>query len=979
MERSEQHSYLRAKVVSVGAEVVELTAIDGSCDHIALLPAQPDLLFLSTYAHKGTRLNIISPRILFNADNNHIAQIVSYDLLVFEPDFLTNITSIAKCFDYGTSLTYYFDIFSPPADDSPYILLGNLVGQIFDDTLYNQSSPLSYHESALRFMRKNVLKTAVCTDVKMVHRMAASERDNIIGQFAYLSSQDKAFAAEKALLEPTFYSEMLGLHGRMDLLEEDFSLLIELKAGKRDDYRHAHLLPHFVQIVLYLAIIRYNFQQDNTAAYLMYAQYADGLHPEQLNMDVLRQAMCFRNEIVARNLLYADASPQKFFEELCEADFRQNKTFSDKFWSLYKWPAISPLLKTIKEADEISKAYFYRFFQFLQKEDLLGVRGGAHKEIDGLSSYWNTPYSEKLDYGSILPNLHIYELLLNDEGAVFAVRCTVDESDKKDYLSCSNFRLNDSVVFYAYNPLKAPDVRRAIILRGQLVELSESCITVEFLNSQKNKGFFEQKTWCVEHDLSVVSRGLYRGLFNFLTLSPERRAFFLGEKPSVVDNKVALEGDYGEFNPLVLSAKQTSPFFEIIGPPGTGKTSHALLNIVKEELLNAENRVLLAAYTHRAVDEICDKLTQAQIQYIRLGHYHSTLKPNAKNNFQTFVEQCDNVSQVKQYVEQSRVVVATIAHLSLHQEIFALCRFNLAVIDEASQLLEPHLLPLICARHGKREAIDRFVFIGDHKQLPAIVRQSERESAVNDPMLNALGICNCRTSLFERLLQCHPSFLMNKQGRMHTDLAAFSNIQFYDGVITEVPLPHQHKSLLLQHARNPIEAFLATHRTVFFDIVPQRRNFSSKTNFKEAETIAQIFISMRRLYERNGIEISEGRTFGCIVPYRNQISLIRAAIREKELEAGFDSPTPVTIDTVERFQGSQRDVIVYGFTVHSAYQLTFLSANNFREASGKIIDRKLNVALTRAREQLFVVGNARLLSKDEIFSQLINAFPHFCQ
>ena len=78
----------------------------------------------------------------------------------------------------------------------------------------------------------------------------------------------------------------------------------------------------------------------------------------------------------------------------------------------------------------------------------------------------------------------------------------------------------------------------------------------------------------------------------------------------------------------------------------------------------------------------------------------------------------------------------------------------------------------------------------------------------------------------------------------------------------------------------------------------------------------------------------------------------------------------ITVDTVERYQGSQRDVIIYGFTVRQPYQLRFLCSQSFVE-QGTVIDRKLNVALTRAREQLVLIGNPTILSLDEVHRRLI--------
>lgn len=78
----------------------------------------------------------------------------------------------------------------------------------------------------------------------------------------------------------------------------------------------------------------------------------------------------------------------------------------------------------------------------------------------------------------------------------------------------------------------------------------------------------------------------------------------------------------------------------------------------------------------------------------------------------------------------------------------------------------------------------------------------------------------------------------------------------------------------------------------------------------------------------------------------------------------------ITIDTVERFQGSQRRYVIYGFTVQKAYQLRFLTETTFEE-DGMIIDRKLNVAMTRAQEYLVMVGNSALLRKVLLYNKLL--------
>ena len=129
-----------------------------------------------------------------------------------------------------------------------------------------------------------------------------------------------------------------------------------------------------------------------------------------------------------------------------------------------------------------------------------------------------------------------------------------------------------------------------------------------------------------------------------------------------------------------------------------------------------------------------------------------------------------------------------------------------------------------------------------------------------------------------------------------------------------------------------------------------------KVNTREAQFIASLINNLPK-------EL----TVGVIVPYRHQIAAIHRALAEKR-NGGREN---VMIDTVERFQGSERDVIVFGATVQRERQLRFLSSDTFEEG-GHTIDRRLNVALTRARERLYVVGNAELLGKLPIYAALID-------
>ena len=128
-----------------------------------------------------------------------------------------------------------------------------------------------------------------------------------------------------------------------------------------------------------------------------------------------------------------------------------------------------------------------------------------------------------------------------------------------------------------------------------------------------------------------------------------------------------------------------------------------------------------------------------------------------------------------------------------------------------------------------------------------------------------------------------------------------------------------------------------------------------------------IAATVERIYSLERESFDAQKTVGIIVPYRNQIAAVRKLLDKYNISALHD----IAIDTVERFQGSQRRYIVYGFTVQKYYQLNFLTDSVFEDTDHTLVDRKLNVAMTRAEEHLIMIGNAALLENVPTFERLI--------
>jgi hypothetical protein len=517
-------------------------------------------------------------------------------------------------------------------------------------------------------------------------------------------------------------------------------------------------------------------------------------------------------------------------------------------------------------------------------------------------------------------------------------------------------------------------VRKSILFKGTLQHIQSDTVTIILADGQQNPDIFSSTLhtphstlhtphstlYAIEHASSDMSGSAIRSLHTFISAPQELRDLLLGQREPQTDTTRTLMHSYHpHYDEVLLRAKQAQDYFLITGPPGTGKTSMALRFLVEEELTDPRASILLMAYTNRAVDEICSMLADSHHDFIRIGSAHRCDPRFHGNLIANIIEQNPRLEAISGRILQTPIIVGTTATLLGHPEIFNLRSFSLAVIDEASQILEPDIIGLLAAHVNGQRCINRFILIGDHKQLPAVVQQEERDSRTDNPLLNGIGLTDCRQSLFERLLRMAPANVkgvLHKQGRMHPAIADFPCRMFYPNEHLEpVPLPHQ---------QEPAHANLLFIPSQFC----KNAGLSDKVNTDEARIVAE---QLKRIYEEYHESFNPNTTVGVIVPYRNQIAVIRREIEKLNIPALLE----ISIDTVERYQGSQRDVIIFSFTIQNPYQLEFLTANCFMESdadgSTRLIDRKLNVVLTRARKQLIITGNPRILAINPLFRNLM--------
>lgn len=770
------------------------------------------------------------------------------------------------------------------------------------------------------------------------------------------------------MLEPSYICEALGIQGRLDYMQRDMSSFIEMKSGKADEYAmQGRLEPkenNRVQMLLYMAVLEYSMGQERRSMhpYLLYTRYPL-LYPARASWAQVRRIINLRNCIVASEygvqLHNHPSFTQRLLAQINPSVLNQ-KGLQGRFWEQYLKPSISCFGERMEQLTPLERTYFYTLYNFITKELYTSKSGDVNCESrTGASALWLSTLDEKRDAGEILYDLTIVENHASQAHKAFII-LSIPQYEET---FLPNFRNGDVVVLYERNN-GTDNVTNKMVFKGNIESITDNELRIRLRAAQQNPLVFpENSRYAVEHDtMDTTFRSMYLGLSSFMDANPERRELLLGQRPPRFDmayeDRIARTTD--DFERVALKAEAACDYFLLVGPPGTGKTSRALRRMVEHFYACPSTQVLLLAYTNRAVDEICRSLSAIlpQVDYIRVGSELSCDARFRKHLLENVLAECNNRREVNIRMADCRIYVGTVASIASKPELFKLKHFDVAIVDEATQILEPQLLGILCARFKDgRNGIGKFILIGDHKQLPAVVLQSNEQSEVHDEGLRRIGLYNLKDSLFERLYRfhlqeehCRAVDMLCRQGRMHPGVASFPNREFYAGKLEALGLPHQ-----LENVDAPVR-FIPSERDT--------ESVSGKTNRNEARIVAQLAADVYHLYKET-FEVN--RTLGVITPYRSQIALIR-----KEIQAlGISALNEISVDTVERYQGSERDVIIYSFCVNYLYQLKFLP--NLTEENGVWIDRKLNVALTRARRQLYITGVPDILSHNLIYRRLIQA------
>jgi DNA replication ATP-dependent helicase Dna2 len=687
--------------------------------------------------------------------------------------------------------------------------------------------------------------------------------------------------------EQTLISERFGIKGRADAVRR--GVPVELKTGK-----NTRANPRFqdkVQAACYALLLGEQAGSYPDTGTLIYtknsaldrSEESGDLSPAKdfsVGYGFLKYVVRQRNGIAAMEF---DSSVPTGFEAnaKCEYCFERETCMA----VAGRLDQESKAGQTAPPVPEEERAYFERFYEAIEAE-----RRAVHREYRKL---WEQTADERAEDDRALIGL---EPVGRERISAGRWRLTA----RKDPEAVSKIREGDIVLASEGHPTRErAELGRVKRLGDQVVVTVDEPLELRRLDVYPSE-------FTVDRSLTALHDAILKG-------DPNRKDVLFGRRePSFTEGTATYIDNNESQDAAVNLALNAEDFALVHGPPGTGKT-YTLATIVRE-LVDRGDRVLLSAFTNRAVDNAMEALVdQGFTDIVRVGNESGVREDMHGYLLKT---RGDPVERANELLD-APVVAATTA--SCGSRMLRDQEFDVAVVDEAGQLTEP-------GTFLATNLADRFVLVGDHQQLPPVV-QSDGETLAE--------------SLFQRLIEAHPDagMMLDRQYRMAQRIQWFSSTEFYDGRLRPATpeVAAQHLGDLPGVSTGVLPTDLGD-RVVYRDPDGRRVGNSNPT---EAAAVTETV----RAYLDAGVDPDD---VGVIAPFRAQVSEISRQLPE------------VAVDTVDRFQGSAKEVIVVSVTATGT-------------VDGPIFEdhRRMNVALTRAKKALIVVGDEAALTSEPFYERLL--------
>ena len=880
--------------------------------------------------------------------------------VVVEPGFLVDVTDVRSWVDCPR--LYYLNKLSGIPLNYP-VVKGTIVHEVFGDLLRGVSLDDSVADRVAEAGLQLGLLGQSAREVRDEVRRNAAAIEGWLEQGTL--SPDGAFAPDEAdwRSEQTLIAPQFGIKGRADAVRRGNP--VELKTGKNTSRE-----PRFqdkIQAACYALLLRERGVTADTGT-LLYTKNAalddaDGdLSPAKefsIGRGLLRFVVRTRNEIAAAE--YDTTVPTGYeADAVCEYCFEQD-TCMVVSGRLGQESKAGQLGRPVPGAERL---YFDRLYRALEAE-----RSAVHTEYRKL---WEQSADERAADDRALIGLEPVECRERSDGrwALLA---------RKPAETVSKLRVGDLALASDGDPVAGDAELGRIVQMG-----TETATGVGRTPMPEGSGVPVVVT--ADEPVSLCRLDVYpselsvdrslTALHDAVLKGDERRkdVLFGRTEPSFDTTEATFVANNAAQDEAVRLAVTAEDCATIHGPPGTGKT-HTIGQAIRALVARGE-QVLLAGFTNRAVDNALGTLREQGLReplavrgtdrslgtdgtvgtdeslgtvsddetpgfdeaVVRFGTETGVRADMRDVRFETRGDPAQRASQLT----DAPVVAATTAACGSRE--LREQTFDVAIVDEASQLTEPATLAAI-------NRAERFVLVGDHRQLPPVVQSDAGEpfdpaeiggEDTGEPSYPSGDgpPADLSRSLFERLIHRYPdaSVLLSQQYRMSQRIQAFASHEFYDGQLR--PASGAVAGRALSQVADDVSRLPSDLRGGVNFVDPGGSREGNR-NRREAERVAEIVDS----YRAAGVAADD---IGVIAPFRAQV-------------AEIDRRTDVTVDTVDRFQGSAREVIVVSFVATESLE-------------SPIFDdpRRVNVALTRAKRALTLVGSEQALRSQPLYDRMVS-------
>ena len=587
--------------------------------------------------------------------------------------------------------------------------------------------------------------------------------------------------------------------------------------------------------------------------------------------------------------------------------------------------------------------------------------------------------------GNTISNLHFVKTETSKKESLPIWTVTFENRQPvNDSLLSSRLRVGDTVVV-------SFDQTVWHVCNGRLIEMDATTLTIQLRAPMPLIRFFpwsetmaKSEQWKIHKDL--LSTGMMRAKQNLLEMfmgsfqqnialgvdpnrteilndsigDERRRALIVHLEPPRFTSQVYFQDSNGPLDEAyrALNADQqhavqktmnAKDYCLVLGMPGTGKTSTIAFTI--RALLSRGLSVLITSYTHSAVDNLLLKLLESDVPFLRLGSKASVHPQLQKYTLEVNHNRpITSIREMRHIITSARIVATSC--LGIEHVLFNIRRFDYCIVDEASQITQPVVL-------GPLRSADTFILVGDHYQLPPLVTDPEARNG-------GLSI-----SLFRRLSEAHPEALVNLtfQYRMNQEIMRLSNIMVYNNKLKcgsssiahqrlEIPKWNDRQSIIqskwVWDVLTPDKPVLfANTDTILSKITTEELQQSLEERHENKQlsnrTEAVLVSVLVKGLLKTGVE---PKNIGVISPYRAQVRVLKRLIDEA-----------VEVSTVDKYQGRDKEVVIIS-----------LMRSNVNKRIGELLQdwRRLNVAFTRAKRKLVLVGSIFTLEGNPAFDAFLD-------